>query len=64
MRELMEALLVDGLSVQLDVLRIDSLEIDGEVFPASALDNRELRRLIENLMVWRHGRDGFEVLNA
>ena len=64
MRQLMDGLVSDGLHVQLDVLRIDQLVIEDEPMPPNALVDRELRRLVENWMVWQHRRAGFEVLNA
>ena len=64
MRSRMDALLLEGKHVQLDVLRIECLQINGAVGPADALGDRELRRLVENWMVLVHRRNGFDVLNA
>ena len=45
MRKLMDALLMAGMHVQLDVLRIERLRVNGADAPAEALTNRDLRRL-------------------
>lgn len=64
MKALLEQYIQDGFFVELDLFQIKHFAFNGLEFQQESLSSKNIRVLLENLIILDHKNNGYEILNA